>query len=132
MTANSLISVSLDPPLILVSIDLKAKMHGALVAGRPFTVNILNESQADRSSLFANPNVEGNPFKNIDLVPSINGVPYMSDALAFLACRVETVFAGGDHDLALSRVEQLSPLSSDRPLLFYQGRYHTVDAQPSN
>jgi flavin reductase (DIM6/NTAB) family NADH-FMN oxidoreductase RutF len=131
MTANSLTSISLDPPLILVSIDLHAKMRGAMTPGRPFTVNILKDSQASVSTLFANPDPADNPFDNVALLPSANGVPYMAEALAYIACRVETVYPGGDHALVLSLVEEMAPLSTSGPLLFYQGHYRTVNSLPS-
>lgn len=132
MTANSLTSVSLDPPLILVCVDLKARMHAALTVSSPFTVSFLKESQHSLSNLFANPAPGPGLFENLTLTPAAHGIPYLADALAFLACRVDAVYPGGDHDLVVGRVEELGVLSEDGPLLFYQGQYRKIGGTPED
>ncbi|PSR37904.1 MAG: flavin reductase [Sulfobacillus thermosulfidooxidans] len=131
MTANSLTSVSLDPPLILVSVDHNARMHTAMTLGAPFTVNILKASQSQLSTRFANPHPPANLFENLTLIPAPHGIPYLAAALAYIACRVEAIYPGGDHSVVLGRVEDMAVLSEDPPLLFYQGQYRTLESLAS-
>ncbi len=127
MTANSFTSVSLEPPLILVAVDHKARMLQGISRNRPMTISILKDTQKALSQLFADPNPSRDPFEGLHLERAQNGIPYLADALAFLAVRITDVYSQGDHDLAICQAEELKTLSHDGPLLFFQGRYYAVD-----
>ena len=127
MTANSFTSVSLDPPLVLVAVDHKARMRQGIFRNRPLTISILKDNQKPLSQLFAQPHPSADPFEGLLLQRAKNGIPYLADSLAFLAARITEVYSQGDHDLVICRVEELKVLSHDGPLVFFQGRYYAVN-----
>ncbi len=121
MTANAFTSVSLDPPLVLVSVANQARMHRHLVENPRFGVNVLSEDQLAYAWNFAGRPQEG-------LQPSFlwrHEVPLLTNALAHFVCAVETSYPGGDHTLFLSRVEDLWQRDGS-PLTFYRGRFFGV------
>lgn len=126
MTVNSLTSVSLDPPLILFCVDRHARTWQAVKKGRPFTVNILADTQEPISRLFADPNTDDAVIKTLPHRLSDSGLPILDDALAFVDCTVESIYAGGDHDIVIGRVNALDTLTPGQPLLFFAGHYHRL------
>ncbi|OLZ11836.1 hypothetical protein BFX06_14290 [Sulfobacillus thermosulfidooxidans] len=127
MTANSFTSVSLHPPLILLAIDHKARMKNAMIPSRPLTISILKESQKVLSQLFAQPHPPSDPFDGLRLERARNGIPYLADSVAYLACHITQILPQGDHDVVFCQVEEFNILSEDGPLIFYQGHYHHLD-----
>lgn len=118
ITVNSFTSVSMEPPLVLVSIGKSTKTHDEL-AGRPFTVNILGAEQEDLAKHFSGrPNrepvwVEG------DVAPRLSGV------LAWFACTPWAAYEGGDHTLYLGEVQEYDYRRGDA-LGFVGGRFVTI------
>jgi flavin reductase (DIM6/NTAB) family NADH-FMN oxidoreductase RutF len=119
MTANAFMSVSLEPPLVLVSIDRRTTMCGLLHVGGHYGVSVLCETQSALSDRFAGRAGDGLPEPGFELV---RATPLVDGALAhFVAC-VEHSYWGGDHSLFLGRVEYARQ-HSGAPLLFHGGRY---------
>jgi flavin reductase (DIM6/NTAB) family NADH-FMN oxidoreductase RutF len=119
MTANAFMSVSLAPPLVLVSVDKRARMCGLLHVGLPFGISVLAESQAALSDRFAGRTGPELPEPQFDLV---HDSPLLEGALAHIAARVERSYWGGDHSLFLGRVEY-ARRREGTPLLFHGGKY---------
>ena len=123
MTASAFVSVSLTPPLVLVSIDNRAHMHGLL--GEPevshFGVNVLGANQRWLSDHFA-----GRPGPE-ESVPWFmhESVPLLGGTIAQLVCRKEQVIPAGDHTLYLGFVEY-SRYTDDDPLVYFRGQYHEL------
>jgi flavin reductase (DIM6/NTAB) family NADH-FMN oxidoreductase RutF len=116
MTANAFTSVSLDPPLILVSVDNRARMCAFLEQAGRFGVSILGAHQEDVALHFA-----GQPRLSSDaLFVERLGLPVIDDALAHLVCRLDAAHRAGDHTLFIGEVEDVA-LSSHDPLVFYSG-----------
>jgi flavin reductase (DIM6/NTAB) family NADH-FMN oxidoreductase RutF len=122
MTANAFMSVSLDPPLVLVSIDRRTKMCGLLYEGSHYGVSVLCETQSALSDRFAGRAGEGVPEPRFDLVRE---TPLVDGALAHFVARVERSYWGGDHSLFLGRVEYARQ-HPGTPLLFHGGRYERL------
>jgi flavin reductase (DIM6/NTAB) family NADH-FMN oxidoreductase RutF len=118
MTANAFMSVSLDPALVLVSIDRRTKMCGLLYEGSRYGVSVLCESQSALSDRFAGRAVES-AEPRFDVVRE---TPLVDGALAHFVARVERSYWGGDHSLFLGRVEYARQ-HSGAPLLFHGGHY---------
>jgi flavin reductase (DIM6/NTAB) family NADH-FMN oxidoreductase RutF/nicotinamidase-related amidase len=119
MTANGVCSISLDPPLMLVTLRNQSRMKGLLEDARGFSINILRASQSDVADRFAGRPVAEAPapsFSRLDDCPVLDG------ALASLACAVEQLVPSGDHTLVIARVTGIG-VDSGEPLLFYQGRW---------
>jgi flavin reductase (DIM6/NTAB) family NADH-FMN oxidoreductase RutF len=122
MTANAFMSVSLEPPLVLISVDRRTKMCGFLHEGSRYGVSVLCEAQAALSDRFAGRPCEDCPAPRFDLV---HQAPLVDGALAHFVARVERSYWGGDHSLFLGRVEYARH-HAGTPLLFHGGRYASV------
>jgi len=126
MTANSFTSVSLRPPLVLVSVDQRARLSNLLHEGTRFGVNVLEAGQAALSDMFAGRVVEGAPEPRFELV---HDTPLVEGALAHLVARVVRSYWGGDHSLFLGQVE-FARYGEGEPLLFHGGRYERIVRDP--
>jgi flavin reductase (DIM6/NTAB) family NADH-FMN oxidoreductase RutF len=124
MTANAFVSVSLDPPLVLVSIDNRANMHRILPESRRYGVSILSDKQEDLSQHFAGRPKEGGEIPFVER----HGIPLLEGALAHLVCRVVDIHPAGDHTLYIGQVEYLD-YDSGAPLLFYTGTYRNLEVE---
>src|SRR5262245_55079069 len=128
MTANAFMSVSLRPPLILVSVDRRAKMNGLLREGSRYGVSVLEERQAELSDRFAGRVAEGLDGEE-PLFQIVRETPLVDGALAHLVARVVRSYWGGDHSLFLGQVEYVR-YGEGTPLLFHGGRYERVVRGP--
>lgn len=120
MTANAFMSVSLAPPLVLISIDRKARMNAMLHEGTRFGVSVLAAGQGDVSDFFARRPVELEPVFDV-----IRETPLVQGALAHVVARVVKSYWGGDHSLFLGQVEYAT-YGEGAPLLFHSGRYERL------
>jgi flavin reductase (DIM6/NTAB) family NADH-FMN oxidoreductase RutF len=123
MTANAVSSVSLDPLLLLVCIDRRARMCGLVQQAGGFAVNVLSDRQADLSRHFAGSKGGPEPPTLVFERDPAGGAPYIHGCLAAIRCRVESVLDGGDHIVVLGRVVHFQPGPAREPLLFFGGRY---------
>jgi flavin reductase (DIM6/NTAB) family NADH-FMN oxidoreductase RutF len=121
MTANAFISVSLDPPLILVSVGNGSNMHRIMHGQGRYGVSVLAENQEIVSRHFA-----GRPAEELH-VPFITrlGVPLLEGAVAYFVAQVVDAHPAGDHTLYIGRVEHFEA-SDGRPLLFHSGQYQQL------
>jgi flavin reductase (DIM6/NTAB) family NADH-FMN oxidoreductase RutF len=120
MTANAVASLSLEPPLVLVCVDRSAEMHDRVADHGCFAISILTEDQEALSRHFAAKGPK--PFDGIPLLTASTGAPILADALAWVDCRLQRSFDGGDHTIYVGEI--MSGNQQDgRPLLFYGGRY---------
>jgi len=126
MTANAFMSVSLRPPLVLVSIDRRARMSNLLHEGTRIGVNVLEASQTGLSDHFAGRSAEGTREPRFELVRE---TPLVEGALANLVARIVRSYWGGDHSLFLGQVEY-ARYGDGEPLLFLGGRYERLVRDP--
>ena len=121
MTANAFMSVSLEPPLVLISVDRRTKMCALLHEGRTYGVSVLCETQSALSDRFAGrPDATAEPRFDV-----IHDTPLVEGALAHFVANVTRSYWGGDHSLFLGRVEY-ARYSEGTPLLFHGGRYERL------
>jgi flavin reductase (DIM6/NTAB) family NADH-FMN oxidoreductase RutF len=118
MTANAFVSVSLDPPLILVSLDNRSNMHKILPVTRRFGISVLAEDQEPLSNHFAGRTVPGLHLRFVHR----NDLPLIGGAVAYFVVSVMDIHPAGDHTLYISLVEHFEA-NDGRPLLFHAGRY---------
>jgi flavin reductase (DIM6/NTAB) family NADH-FMN oxidoreductase RutF len=118
ITVNSFTSVSMDPPLVLVSIARAAKAHDEL-AGRPFTVNILGAEQRELALHFA-----GRPGPEPLWVEG-ETAPRLSQVLAYFECKPWAAYDGGDHTLYVGEVTDFNYRSGDA-LAFANSAFTTI------
>jgi len=124
MTANAFMSVSLEPPLVLISVDRGTKMCGLLHEGIHYGVSVLCATQSALSDRFAGRPGEDLPEPRFQVVKE---TPLVDGALAHFVARVEKSYWGGDHSLFLGRVEYARQ-NPGTPLLFHGGRYEKLGA----
>ncbi len=123
MTVNSLTSVSLEPPLLLVCLMPKARTAGAVTRSGAFVVNFLSKRQDEISDRFARRGEER--FSGLTVHHDRFGLPYIPKALARLDCTVEAVHPGGDHIIVVGRINHCASRAGT-PLVVYRGRYHEI------
>lgn len=123
LTANAFTSVSLEPPLLLISVDKKAESWPAFEESRVFTVNILADDQEGLSRKFAVSG--GNKFEGVAYRLGANGAPILDGALAFIECTLYAAYEGGDHSIYLGEIQQ-AEIREGKPLLFFRGGYRAL------
>jgi len=123
ITANAVASLSLDPPLVMVSVDKGAHMNSHLTQGKCFAMNILSEDQEAISVQFATRGHKD--FSNLKVTTRVTGAPVLEDALGYVDCRLVKVLPAGDHNIFVGQIED-GDAREGRPLLFFGGRYGKV------
>ncbi|HYB90490.1 MAG TPA: flavin reductase family protein [Candidatus Binataceae bacterium] len=123
LTANSVTSVSLVPPLLLICVDKKSESYPSFEESRVFTVNILASSQEHISRRFAISG--GNKFEGVSHRIGANGAPILDGTLGYLECAIVNGLDGGDHTIFLGEVLQ-GETREAKPLLFYRGGYREI------
>ncbi len=118
MTANAFMSGSLDPPLCVVAVGLKARMHGFLLEAGHFGVNILARGQESLIGHFSGRPVEGMALK----YDYVGGTPLLADAHATIAAKVAARYACGDHSLFVGHIVALREPDGAVPIVLHVGR----------
>lgn len=124
MTANAFVSVSLEPPLVLVSVNNRSNMHNFLAISGHYGISILAEGQEALSDHFA-----GRSSEDLEVqFMRKHDMPVLKGAVAYLVCRIMAMHPAGDHTLCIGHVEYLEMWDS-RPLIFYAGQYRYLDVE---
>ncbi len=128
MTANAFTSVSLNPTLVLVCVDHRARTHAHLHARKRFGINVLAEDQRGISEYYARPDrthhrAEQETSARFDRTP--HGTPVLHGALAYLECRLHTMHEAGDHTIFIAEVEDIV-LREGNPLLYFRSQYRAL------
>lgn len=123
MTANAFMSLSVDPPMVLVAVRDQARFASSIKPGDGFGISFLREEDEALSSHFGGrPQAGQKPdFR------TLNDAPVLGGALVQLAVRANAVHVGGDHLIYTADVLALEE-SDGRPLLFYSGSYKQLHA----
>ncbi|WP_426139512.1 p-hydroxyphenylacetate 3-hydroxylase reductase component [Pseudomonas sp. DWP3-1-2] len=123
VTANSFNSVSLDPPLVLWSIDKRSNSHEVFEQASHFAVNVLAADQIDLSNNFARPKEDR--FAEIEFESGQGGSPVFADCSARFHCEKYQQVDGGDHWIMIGKVVAFDDFGRS-PLLYHQGAYSMV------
>lgn len=127
MTVSSFCSVSLEPPLVLVSIHRGARAHRSIEQQGAFGVSLLRADQEEISNRCAGLLGEtGNWLIDVPYRTAVTGAPVLADCLAWLDCRVWRAYDGGDHTLFLGTVEAATVIGGE-PLLWHFRGYAAID-----
>ena len=121
MTANAICSLSLEPLLALVCLHNDARTLPIVRDAGRFAVNVLSAHQEHVAGLFASKLPEAEKLDGVEHRVE-HGLPIIAGALAWAACELRELLAGGDHTIAIGEVIALG-LGDGRPLLWYAGRY---------
>jgi len=113
-TVNAFCSVSLDPPLVLISLEHQSNTLAVLRRSGVFAINVLTAAQQHLARRFARKEVDGHkPFSDIALHTGVTGALLFSEALARIECRMASEYPGGDHTLVLGEVVALDYTEDD-------------------
>lgn len=123
MTVNSFSSVSLEPALILWSIDRSASCFSEFIAANHYAVHVLSAEQKDLSNLFASR--DSDQFAELACDKGIADLPLLPDYSACFQCAAELQYDGGDHIILVGRVLAFCDRGT-APLLYYRGGYASL------
>ena len=123
MTASAVMSVSLDPPLVTVSVARTSGCHSAFVQAPEFVINILGSQHQDLARRFARSGIDRFAGGGTTTLPG-TGLPVICGAGVVLRCERWTVVAVGDHDLLVGRPTGIDLAEAGSPLVWYQRSFH--------
>ena len=125
MTMNSFTSVSLDPPMILFSIDRRCQSLAHWRQAPGYAINVLACGQEQLSNQFARP--RSDKWRGVRFRPGLHEAPLLEDALATFECTAHRQLDGGDHVMFLAGVARFSCRPDASPLVFHRGGYTTLN-----
>lgn len=129
VTANSFASVSLDPPLVLWSLQKSSDTFDAFAAAKHFAVNILSNEQQDISNQYAKKN--NHDLEAEHYQAGVSGMPLLNNAIVNFECEVDVCHDGGDHIIMVGKVVAMSDLNAGdntSPLVLHAGKYRELKA----
>jgi flavin reductase (DIM6/NTAB) family NADH-FMN oxidoreductase RutF len=127
MTASSFCSLSLEPPLIMIAVDLRNRTNKQIEQQRSFGVMILSSEQEEISNRAAGfQGEEGNYLIDVPYHEEITGAPILDGSLAWMDCSLYAGYDGGDHTIYVGKVEAAG-VSDGEPLLWYSRGYRQLN-----
>lgn len=131
MTLQSFLSLSLDPPLALLSVATTSTSWPRIANAGHFVVNVLAEHQSGLARQFAMSGID--KFDGVSYTTDpLSGAPRLDGAAAWINCRTESEYDGGDHTIVVAHVvaAQVSPLEqhATAPLVFHRSGYPRLTA----
>ncbi|MFF9024882.1 flavin reductase family protein [Streptomyces eurythermus] len=125
LTAGSVTSASLSPPLVTVGIALTSSCAAAFAAASGFVVNVLGEQHQELARRFATTGIDRFAGQALATWPG-SRLPFVPDAHAAFHCTVEDRLRVGDHDLLVGRPTEVLLDGSSRPLLWHRRAFRTA------
>lgn len=127
MTVSSFTSVSLDPPLVLVSLEIGRATHHLVESSGGFGVSILTQEHQQVSERFAGrlPEQEDR-FVELETFSLISDIPLLAGCMAAFDCRVVSSYDAGTHTIFIGEVLGVMHSTSGNPLLYFNQEYHRL------
>jgi 3-hydroxy-9,10-secoandrosta-1,3,5(10)-triene-9,17-dione monooxygenase reductase component len=123
-TANAVSSLSIEPMLMLACLDRGSRTLLAVQAANRFGVSVLHAGQEPIARAFATKAPVADKWQGVEW-SACDGVPAIDGALAFVACDLRDVIAGGDHVIVTGEVTALET-AAGAPLVFHEGEYRPL------
>ena len=124
LTVNSFASVSLDPPLVLWSLQNNSDHYSIYSSPKHFAINVLSAEQEGHSGQYAKKG--DHLMEPAHYTRGEYGSPLVRDALVSFECELHATHEGGDHLIIVGRVLDMQSRASGEPLLFYSGGYRQL------
>lgn len=124
MAVNSFTSISLDPPLVAISLANTSRTWPALSSMPSLGLSILGSTQEQVSRQLSSRS--GDRFDGVDWVSSSSGAVHLQGATLWLTCQIGDNVAGGDHTIVLLGVEGVHAFPEAEPLVFHHSRYRSI------
>jgi flavin reductase (DIM6/NTAB) family NADH-FMN oxidoreductase RutF len=126
LTVSSFTSISLDPPLIMVSIGKGTKSHDAFIGSDNLAVNLLSAGQEVLADAFAGKVPQERRFDLVEYRIGKSGAPILNAASGYLDCKKWRVYEAGDHSIILGEVIDGDVSGIPYPLVYHNRKYTTV------
>ncbi len=127
ITVSSFTSVSLTPPLVLVSIAKNSQLHDLFRGAKGFAVNFLGDDQKSVSDRFAGRTEARDKFDDLKFRSGLTGSPVIEGVRAVIECKTWRVYEGGDHSIIIGEVVSAIAMNVKRPLVYYTQQYTTTE-----
>lgn len=124
LTVNSFAAVSLEPPLVLWSLDNASHSMNAFRQASHYAVNVLAAHQTDLSVRFSTWPVDR--FAGLAWQSGVSGAPVLAGCAAWFEARNEIQYPAGDHHIFVGRVERFHQADNVAPLLYHGGQYRQL------
>ncbi|TGD75254.1 flavin reductase [Mangrovimicrobium sediminis] len=124
LTANSFASVSLEPPLVLWSLQNNSEVYDAFASPRYYAINVLASEHMALSNRYAKKGDHRLDPAHIRF--GRHGAPVLRDALVSFECELHATHDGGDHVIIVGRIRDMLTRPTGEPLLFYCGAYREL------
>jgi flavin reductase (DIM6/NTAB) family NADH-FMN oxidoreductase RutF len=126
LTASSLVSISLEPPLVLAGLERESATRAAILETKAFNVSLLTRSQEFIADRFAGRAPAMDPqWRTLPHRIGANGIPLLEGCAAWLECRLVQVHAAGDHDICVGEVTAAATGRGD-PLILWDRAFWTL------
>lgn len=126
MTANAFMSGSLEPPLCVIAVGRKTRMHAVLTQTRHFGVSVLADEHEKYSRHFG-----GRPVDKLHAAfEHVDETPLLADRLAGIAASVTDTYPCGDHSLFVGGIFYMNAKPHGKPLIYYDGHYAALVRRP--
>ena len=119
-TVNSFASLSLNPPLVLFSLDKKSSSLKKFINSKYIGINILSKKQKKISEFFSH---KKNSWGNTDFYLNKDGIPLIKNSLANLSCKNYKTLPNGDHIIFICKIVETKINKSLKPLIYYNNKY---------
>lgn len=130
MTANSFTSISLDPPIVMVSVAHGLTTNDAVRTHKAFAVSILSANQTWLAKRFGSRIRPTDQFSDVPMRSGITGSPIIENCLGWVDCRLSDLTEQGDHTVFFGEVVDLSLGRVEDPLLYYNSGYARIEPAP--
>ena len=127
MTVSSFTSVSIDPAMVLVSLQMNARTHRLVKDSGIFAVTILDGTQSAISDRFAGRHTERlDRYRGLETFTLVTGAPLLPGGLVYFDCQVCETYEIGQHTLFIGRVLAMQKGAGKQPLIYFDRNYHQI------
>lgn len=128
-TASAVCSLSLEPMMMLVCLDLASRSLAAVREAERFGISVLGEDQREAAGIFATKSPQPEKWATVSWEERL-GVPIIEGSLARVVCEVSEIIPGGDHVIVTGEVLEVEADESGEPLIYHGGLFRRLDAEP--
>jgi flavin reductase len=131
MTANAIATISMDPPLMMASINARSETHQAIIESHSFAVSVLSTEQRAIAECFAQPTTAAKLRRFCDAPwhEAETGSPVLDGSIAYFDCRLIERHAGGDHTLFIGEIVAAGFEEDSDPLIYFASGYRRLGGQ---
>lgn len=126
LTISGFLSISPEPPLVLISVGQELTSDTLLQASGAYAINVLRDDQHELADRFAGRLGDVDRFEGLSTHTAATGAPILDDCLAWLDCRIVSSHVVGDHTLYIGEVDAAGVNGSTKPLIYWNADYRCI------